>query len=51
MLNPNFVKDFKTQIFKFEVKKNKKDIIFIDYCKFVVREINLFREGRCDVCV
>ena len=25
-------------------RKNKKDIIFIDYCRFVVREINFFKE-------
>ena len=46
MLNPNFVEDFKTQILKFEAKKNKKDIIFIDYCRFVVRKKNLFRERK-----
>ena len=51
MLNPNFVEDFKTQILKFEAKKNKKDIIFIDYCRFVVRKKNLFRERKWEVCV
>ena len=46
VLNPNFVEDFKTQILKFEEKKKKKDIIFIDYCRFVVRERNLFKERK-----
>ena len=32
-------------------KKIKKDIIFIDYCRFVMRERNLFRERKWEVCV
>jgi hypothetical protein len=31
-------------------RKNKKDIIFIDYCRFVVRERNLL-ERESDRCV
>ena len=46
VLNLNFVEDFKTQILKFEIRKNKKDIIFIDYCRFIVRERNPFRERK-----
>ena len=52
VLNPNFIEDFKTQILKFEAKKKKKkDIIIIDYCRFIVRERNLFRERKWEVCV
>ena len=32
-------------------EKIKKDIIFIDYVRFVVREKNLFRERKWEVCV
>ena len=32
-------------------EKIKKDIIFIDYCRFVVRERNLFRERKWEVCI
>ena len=32
-------------------RKNKKDIIFLDYCKFVVRKRNLFRERKWEACV
>ena len=49
MLNPIFVEDLNTEILKFEVKKKKKkDTIFIDYCRFVVRKRNFFREKKCE---